>query len=61
MRIYSVNGDLRWYEDGQAPAGAILHVKNRPERKAEEPKIEAVESKTKRKPANKSRKAGANK
>ena len=58
MKIYSVNGDLRWFADGEAPEGAILHSK----KKAAEPvKVPEPETKVKKVPTNKSRKAGSNK
>ena len=58
MKIYNINGDLRWYADGDAPAGAVLHSKKKTVEPVEAP---VVETKAKKKPANKSRKAGANK
>lgn len=59
MKIYNVNGDLRWFADGEAPEGAVLHSKAK---KAAEPvKVPKPETKAKKAPANKSRKAGSNK
>ena len=59
MKIYSVNGNLRWFADGEAPEGAVLHSKAK---KAAEPvKVPKPETKAKKAPANKSRKAGSNK
>ena len=59
MKIYSVNGELRWFADGEAPEGATLHSKAK---KAAEPvKAAEPETKAKKAPSNKSRKAGYNK
>lgn len=58
MKIYDINGELRWFADGEAPEGAVLHSK----RKAAEPmKVPEPEAKAKKAPANKLRKAGPNK
>jgi len=58
MKIYDINGELRWFADGEAPEGAILHSK----KKAAEPmKVSEPETKAKKATANKSRKAGSNK
>lgn len=64
MKKYSVNGNLRWFEEGTQPEGAVLVTKKAVVKLAikDEP-VEApkVETKARKKPANKSRKAGANK
>ena len=58
-KIYNINGDLRWFTDGEAPEGAILHSKAK---KVVEPvKVPEPETKAKKATANKSRKAGSNK
>lgn len=57
-KIYNINGDLRWFADGEAPEGAVLHSK----KKAAEPvKAAEPETKAKKAPANKAKKAGGNK
>lgn len=57
-KIYNIDGDLRWFADGEAPEGAVLHSK----KKAAEPvKVPEPETKAKKATANKSRKAGGNK
>ncbi len=62
MRIYSVNGQKAWFADGEAPTGAILLTKEKKTQPVEAPVVEApVETKARKKPANKSRKAGSNK
>lgn len=58
MKIYDINGELRWFADGEAPEGAVLHSKKRV---AEPVKIPEPEIKAKKATANKSRKAGSNK
>ena len=58
MKIYDINGELRWFADGEAPEGAVLHSKKRA---AEPVKIPEPEIKAKKATANKSRKAGSNK
>ena len=67
MKTYELNGRLYKFADDKVPEGAVLHTKAKaPEKKAEtvkaeETKPEKVETKAKKAPANKSRKAGANK
>lgn len=65
MKLYLVNGVTRLYEEGKAPAGAILITKAKPAPKVEEPEDEtpkAAEPKVKaRKTRNKARKAENNK
>lgn len=65
MKKYSVNGNLRWFEEGTAPEGAVLITKNKgivkPVIKDEPVEAPKVETKARKKTANKSRKAGANK
>lgn len=63
MLTYSINGMKKRYPEGEAPEGAVLLSK-----KAEPAKVEAKEEpkaepkkKAIKKPANKARKAGANK
>ena len=58
MKNYIVNGFMRRYPEGHAPEGAILVVKTE---KAEPAKEEPIEKKAIKKPANKAKKAGANK
>lgn len=58
MKIYDINGELRWFADGEAPEGAVLHSKKRA---AEPVKVPEPEIKAKKATANKSRKAGSNK
>lgn len=62
MRTYELNGKLYKFADNKVPAGAVLHgkapVKAEPVI-ADEP-VKA-ETKAKKTPANKARKAGANK
>lgn len=70
MRTYEYNGKLYKFADDKVPAGAVLHskakapVKTEPV-KADEPVKDEIKAETKTKakktPANKSRKAGANK
>lgn len=62
MRTYEYNGKLFKFADDKVPEGAILHTKavvKADSVKTEEPK--PVEKKARKAPANKSRKAGANK
>lgn len=62
MKTYELNGKLFKFADDKVPYGAVLHVKAPVKAdvvKTEEPKT--VEKKAKKAPANKSRKAGANK
>lgn len=59
MKNYIVNGFMRRYPEGQAPEGAVLAGKA--EKKAEPAKEELIEKKAIKKPANKAKKAGANK
>lgn len=64
MKKYSVNGNLRWFEEGTQPEGAVLVTKKavvKPVIKDEPVEAPKVETKARKKPANKSRKAGANK
>lgn len=66
MKTYELNGKLYKFADDKVPEGAVLHSKKAPEKKvepvkAEETKPEKVETKAKKAPANKSRKAQANK
>ena len=65
MKIYLVNGQARWYEDGQAPVDAIplrQPKKNtEPAPKTKEEPVKAPEQKAKKATANKARKAGGNK
>ena len=65
LKKYSVNGDIRWYEEGTQPGGAVLVAKKKaivkPVIKDEPVEAPKVETKARKKPANKSRKAGANK
>lgn len=71
MKRYSVNGNLRWFAEGDQPADAVLVTakktvpvkveKTEPEKKEEPVEAPKVETKAKRKPANKARKAGADK
>ena len=57
-KIYSINGDLRWFADGEAPEGSVLHSK----KKAAEPvKVPEPETKAKKATTNKAKKAGGNK
>ena len=58
MKIYDINGELRWFADGEAPEGAVLHSKKMA---AEPVKVPEPEIKAKKATANKSRKAGSNK
>lgn len=60
---YEINGKLFRYPEGKAPAGAVLHSKAKPEKVAAPTKDtpEEVKPKAKKAPANKARKAGANK
>ena len=58
MKIYDINGELRWFADGEAPEGAVLHSK----KKAVEPvKVPEPETKAKKATANKAKNAGGNK
>lgn len=63
MKTYELNGKLYRFPEGQAPAGAVLHGKSKPKQEpapvTETP--EEVKPKAKKAPANKARKAGANK
>ena len=71
MKKYIVDGSLRWYEPGTEPANAIPVGKKKavekpiekvePVEPAEPVEAPVVETKAKKKPANKARKAGANK
>ena len=64
MKTYELNGRLFKFADDKVPAGAVLHTKVKAPAKAEPVKVEEpakVETKAKKAPANKSRKAGANK
>lgn len=64
MKTYELNGRLYKFADDKVPAGAVLHTKAEAPAKKTEPveeKPEKVETKAKKAPANKSRKAGANK
>lgn len=64
MKTYELNGRLYKFADDKVPAGAVLHTKAKAPAKAEPVKVEEpakVETKAKKAPANKSRKAGANK
>lgn len=57
-KIYDINGDLRWFADGEAPEGAVLHSKKKT---AEPVKVPEPEIKAKKATANKAKKAGGNK
>ena len=57
-KIYNINGDLRWFADGEAPEGAVLHSKKKV---AEPVKVPEPETKAKNATANKAKKAGGNK
>ena len=58
MKIYDINGELRWFAEGEAPEGAVLHSK----KKAAEPvKVPEPETKAKKATANKAKKVGGNK
>ncbi len=63
MKTYELNGRLYKFPDDKVPEGAKLHTKVKaPEKTAEKvEKTEKAEVKAKKAPANKSRKAGANK
>lgn len=65
MKTYELNGRLYKFADDKVPAGAVLHTKAKaPAKKTEPVEVEEpakVETKAKKVPANKSRKAGANK
>lgn len=65
MKKYFVNGDLRWFAEGTQPEGAVPATKKKaavkPSVKAEPVEAPKVETKARKKPANKARKAGANK
>ena len=72
MKLYEVNGIKRLYPEGQAPDGAVLVTKARPEPKASKVVVEIdgepveetkkeTKSKSRRSPRNKSRKADSNK
>jgi hypothetical protein len=64
MKTYELNGRLYRFADDKVPAGAKLHGKAPAPVKAEPKQEEApeqVETKAKKAPANKSRKAGSNK
>lgn len=65
MRTYEYNGKLYKFADDKVPAGAVLHSKEKAPVKTEPVKADdsdkKVETKAKKTPANKSRKAGANK
>ena len=61
MKIYLVNGQARWYEDGQAPVDAIpLRQPKKNTEPAPKAKEEPVK-KAKKATANTARKAGGNK
>lgn len=60
MRTYEYNGKLYKFADDKVPAGAVLHSKEKAPVKADD-SDKKVEAKAKKTPANKSRKAGANK
>lgn len=53
MKIYKVNGELRWFNEGEAPEGAVLVTKQ----KIVPVKEVKPENKTVKKAANKSKKA----
>ena len=57
MEIYIVNGDARWYAEGEAPAGAVPYGKKPEKAPVEEKPVE----KAIKKPANKAKKAGSSK
>lgn len=63
MKTYELNGKLYRFSDDKVPAGAVLHGKKvtKPEPVKVEEKTVEPEKKAKKAPANKSRKAGANK
>lgn len=63
MKTYELNGRLFKFPEDKVPAGAKLHSKQAPKQeapKAAEP-VEEVKPKAKKAPANKARKAGADK
>ncbi len=61
-KIYSLNGSLYWFEEGEAPTEAIPVAKAKKITPAKaEPKPEALKAKAKTATANKARKAGGNK
>lgn len=67
MKTYELNGRLFKFPDDKVPAGAKLHTKApvKKEQKEAEPAaketVEEAKPKAKKAPANKARKAGANK
>lgn len=65
MKVYLINGTKRWYDEKKAPSGAIClsdMPKAAPKAEASDAPSEiAPETKARRKPRNKSRKAGENK
>lgn len=65
MRTYEFNGKLYKFAEDKVPEGAVLHTREKAPVKAEPVKADdsdkKVESKAKKAPANKSRKAGSNK
>ena len=61
MKNYIVNGSMRRYPEGKAPEGAVPAFKAPKPVKKEEPAEKPVEKKAIKKPANKAKKAGANK
>lgn len=61
-KLYSLNGSLFWFKEGEAPAEAIPVEKAKKITPAKaEPKPEALKAKAKTATANKARKAGGNK
>lgn len=64
MKTYELNGKLYRFPEGQAPAGAVIHSKAKKPQQEPAPATETpeeVKPKAKKAPANKARKAGANK
>lgn len=65
MKIYLVNGRKVWLDENNVPAGAVAYgaekkVEKKVEKKAEPAEVK-TETKAKKAPANKARKAGSNK
>ena len=61
-KIYSLNGSLYWFNEGEAPAEAIPVEKAKKITPAKsEPKPEALKAKAKTATKDKARKAGGNK
>lgn len=61
MEIFIVNGSKVWLDENNVPAGAVPY-NSKPKKKEPEQKAEPeIETKAKKAPANKARKAGSNK